>query len=89
MSGVRGLLPAALMAVRRDEGDTMAIVCAWCEGKADAEKWCVGFGYRVSHGICPECMKVLLANERVITRLLPWGLSELAPIKEKNKKGKK
>ncbi len=33
----------------------LAIICAWCPDKAQAEARAARAGLKCSHGICPEC----------------------------------
>jgi len=53
-------LPAAVIFVN-DTGT--AGVCAWCEGKSDAETWCEARGLVTTHGVCPVCRDRLLRGD--------------------------
>lgn len=51
--------PSAVLSIDQKQ---CAHVCAWCESKDEAEAWCRTQSLRVTHGICPSCQRVLLAQ---------------------------
>ena len=45
--------PQALLRIRRG---ALAVVCAWCADKAEADTWCRTQGLEATHTICPACL---------------------------------
>lgn len=55
------IVPKAVMSINLDSQAT-AIICAWHEGKAEADAWAKRKGLLASHGICPACSKRVMAS---------------------------